>query len=390
MAIIKKFNADDNAPGGAPVVSSAGAGRMRPAAGGVSPTQSMGGSSQKAGGGPGFVNISRMFNTDKTTGQNMGNKIAGGFNARGQEIESDVNGMKQGFGAQLEDEKKKSGVGANTVEAGWWNGSDSPDMGLKSEDNKPYADHKWGGAANLQEFDQKGYDNATTRSQNLQKRVEGLGTDGGRQSEIQSAYQSNGQNMSHYGSAYDSALMGNSVPDQTNALQAKFGNIYGTLTDANKASVAQGDDARKIGQASIDYHQGQVVAKDRMKEESRVAQEKIDKENSDRVWAQNTSKIYKGYDAEVPQGRPTGESILNNAPDLAKYGFPGAYGSTFGSRISGYSGIPQDKLQKLFDTVSDAELQKLMSMADPKFNNGGGKDFFDYLKGLSNLYKGRY
>lgn len=366
MAIIKKFNADDSAPNGAPTVSSAGAGRMRPAAGGVSQSQSMGGSSQKAGGGPGFVNISRMFNMDKTQGQNMSNKVAGGFNSGGQNLESDVNGLQSGFDQNIKKATKEAGVGvaSNQLDVDGFAATDS-------SQNRPYAFNAdgtartWGGAASLRDSNTEGYDRAAGQTQNFQKRYENLGTDGARQSEIENVYRPTGQNRSNYGSAYDAALMGNTDPSMS-GLQAKFGNIYGTLTRANDASVGVADAARTAGNDAIKYHSAEAAKKDaELKRRTEMSAETNANVNESQ-WDDSYNSFAGSLGAaprsrEENTGRPTGEQILNSGADLTRYGFPGATGTTWGTSLSNYTGIHGRDLVKIFESMSDSELKALFT-----------------------------
>lgn len=387
MAIIKKFNADDNAPGGAPVVSSAGAGRVRPAAGGVSPTKSMGGSSQKAGGGPGFVNISRMFNMDKSQGQGMANKVAGNFNSAGQGLESDVDGLKRGFDENIKKATSDAGVGvqSNQTDVDGFAATDS-------SQNRPYAlnadgtARTWGGAANIRDSNTEAYDKTSGQTQAYQKKMDGLGNDGGRQSAIEDTYRPTGQNRSNYGSAYDAALMGNTDPGMS-PLQAKFGNIYGTLTGANDASVATADSARTAGNASIAYNAAEMAKKDTELRNRNQANIENNERVNENLW-DDSYDSFAGSIGAAPSsrdektGRPTGEQILNSGADLTKYGFIGATGPTWGTSISNYTGIHGKDLVKIFDSMSDDELKSLftaMQNRNQTLSNPFTRDVIDII-----------
>lgn len=249
MAIIKKPGEEQ--AGGVPVIGSSGGGRAVSVAGGGSAPASTGRSA--GGGGPGFVNISRMMGLNASQGRKQASDISREYESRGQAVQSSVGELGDEFNTKTSQETQASGVGNDGQ-----NGYNDADTGSSSM-NHSFASHQYNAPDDLRGANSEKYDNTAKESAGLGLELNSLNTNGGLQNKINSTY---GANTGAYGGAFDAALTRQSGQRQISDLQNRYGNIYNTLSSANSDASKRATDSRNQAVEAQKYHTEEAELKD--------------------------------------------------------------------------------------------------------------------------------
>jgi hypothetical protein len=306
MAYIPNYMEEDEQSGPSSIKTSSGGSRVGAVRSGA--TQQAGPSG--GGSGPGFVNITRLLELNKGSGEQMAGRIAGDIDSQAKGAQGTFNDLKGKFDSQTKAALENSGANFIPTEQETRTGPDSMNDGwseAKVQGAGQYANKPYSGPTDIRAVNPNAYDNATKQAYDAQQRVKNLQTSGGTSTELNRLY---GANSSLYGSALDSYLTrgagGSSLPPPAtprapgnggsqghsgrggpstpppaeapsgpvslNALQGMYSNIYGLMSQGNAAATTSANEAKtRAGSAQDQINPiaesaaNQVGEKDRIK-----------------------------------------------------------------------------------------------------------------------------